>query len=113
MPDREAVFAALGSEVRLRMLELIAAHKEMCICELVDEFDMVQSAVSSHMQRLKRAGLATERRSGFRIFYRVVPDVMEAAFEALEESIRTKLAGSEHEDPEARVEARLAAAATG
>ena len=111
MADREALFAALGSEVRLRMLELIAAHKEMCVCELVDHFDMVQSAISAHLQTLKHAGLVQDRRAGFRIFCRVVPEVMEAAFDQFRHSIRAKLELSVREDPDARVEARLGATA--
>ncbi len=91
------------------MLELIAAHKEMCVCELVDQFDMAQSAISSHLQILKRAGLVEDRRSGFRVFYRVVPEALEQAFEELRASIREKLEASRDEDPEARCEARLLA----
>ncbi len=100
MSDRETVFSALGSETRLRMLELIAAHKEMCGCELVDHFEMAQSAVSAHLHRLKAAGLIEDRR--------VVPEVMAEAFEQLRASVARHLEQGRGEDPAARVQKRLA-----
>lgn len=108
MADRETVFSALGSEIRLSMLELIAAHKEMCGCELVDRFEMAQSAISAHLHKLKAAGLVRDRRDGFRVFYRIVPEVMEEAFEELRNSVAEHLDRGRGEDPSARVEQRLA-----
>jgi DNA-binding transcriptional ArsR family regulator len=108
MADRETVFSALGSEIRLSMLELIAAHKEMCGCELVDHFEMAQSAISAHLQKLKAAGLVRDRRDGFRVFYRVVPEAMEAAFDELRASLARNLERGRKQDPLARVERRLA-----
>ncbi len=92
----------------LRMLELIAAHKEMCGCELVDHFEMAQSAVSAHLHRLKAAGLIEDRRDGFRVFYRVVPSVMHQAFEQLQASMARHVEQGRGEDPAARVQKRLA-----
>jgi len=108
MAERETIFSALGSKIRLQMLELIAAHKEMCGCELVDHFRMAQSAVSAHVQKLKAAGLVVDRRDGFRVFYRVVPEVMEEAFEDLRNSITEHLEQGRDEEPVARCEERLA-----
>jgi len=108
MADRETVFSALGSETRLQMLELIAAHKEMCGCELVDHFDMAQSAISAHLQKLKVAELIEDRRDGFRVFYRVVPEVMNQAFRELRQALERHLERGRDEDPIARVERRLA-----
>jgi len=108
MGNRESLFSALGSETRLRMLELIAAHKEMCGCELVDHFEMAQSAVSAHLHKLKAAGLVEDRRDGFRVFYRVVPEVMYEALEQLRTSMAKHIEQGRGQDPVGRVEKRLA-----
>ena len=108
MTNREMLFTALGSETRLRMLELIAAHKEMCGCELVDHFEVAQSAVSTHLHKLRAAGLVKDRRDGFRVFYRIVPEVMDEAFEQLRASMAKHIEQGRGQDPEGRVEKRLA-----
>jgi len=47
-------------------------------------------------------------RDGFRVFYRVVPEVMAEAFEQLRASVARHLEQGRGEDPAARVQKRLA-----
>ena len=94
------------------MLELIAAHKKTCGCELVDHLEMARSAVSAHPKVLKRAGLVADRRDAFRAFCRVSPETASQAFRGLEASLDEHTRSAENEDPEARVGARLAVQAT-
>lgn len=61
-------FKALSDETRLRILRLLA-REEKCVCELMDELKMSQSAVSHHLKILKQAGLVKDSRDGKWIFY--------------------------------------------
>ncbi len=58
----EQVFKALGDESRIRILNLIFRHKEMCISDLEQILDFTQTKVSRHLIYLKNAGLVNFRR---------------------------------------------------
>ena len=65
----DEVFKALGDPTRLRIVEMLARHGEMCVCQIVDDLAMNQPAISHHMARLKQAGLLNARKNGQWIFY--------------------------------------------
>ena len=65
----DGVFKALGDPTRLRIVQMLAQHGEMCVCRFVDELDMNQPAISHHMAKLKQAGLLNSRREGQWIHY--------------------------------------------
>ena len=69
---------------------------------------MAQSAVSAHLHKLRAAGLVKDRRDGFRVFYRIVPEVMDEAFEQLRASMAKHIEQGRGQDPVGRVEKRLA-----
>lgn len=56
------VFAALGSTPRLRMLYLLQQRPDLTVGELSDLLGLSMSGVSTHLQRLRRAGLIFCRR---------------------------------------------------
>jgi len=69
--EREhAVFRALANEDRLRLLEALRGG-ERCGCELMVILDAPQSTVSTHLRKLREAGLVTNRRKGKWNFYRI------------------------------------------
>lgn len=59
---------ALCEEKRLRAIHLLL-KREMCICEIMEELNLSQPAVSHHMKILKQAGLISDRREGKWVFY--------------------------------------------
>jgi ArsR family transcriptional regulator, arsenate/arsenite/antimonite-responsive transcriptional repressor len=61
--DLVAVFKALSDETRLRILKVLE-HGELCVCDIVAAFDMIQPKVSFHLNVLKQAGLLTDRKEG-------------------------------------------------
>lgn len=65
----DEVFKALGDPTRLRILNLLARNGETCVCVIVDELQLGQSAVSHHMAALRHAGLLRSRRQGQWIHY--------------------------------------------
>ena len=79
------VFKALADPVRLRLLSMIAgAHDgEACVCELTVGFQLSGPTISHHLKVLREAGLIEGDRRGTWIYYRAVPQALEAASTAL------------------------------
>ena len=75
-----AVFNALGNEDRLRVLETLR-NSECCGCELQVVLDAPQSTVSTHLRKLKEAGLVKSRKKGKWSYYRIADT---AVFELLD-----------------------------
>ena len=77
------IFKALGDPTRVRLLSLIAASGEACICELTDPVGLSQPTVSHHMKQLVDAGLVTREQRGKWAYYRVIDDALRAAAAAI------------------------------
>jgi SAM-dependent methyltransferase len=73
----------LGDEGRLRLCALLT-ERELCVSELVRVTGMAQSRVSTHLARLREAGLLRHRRNGTQAFYGL-------AREGLTETVRVLL----------------------
>jgi ArsR family transcriptional regulator len=70
MSKAAEVLAALGSEHRLKIVELLRGH-ERCVCEITPEFELDPSVVSRHLAVLEQAGVIVSRRAGRWIHYRI------------------------------------------
>ena len=75
-----AAFAALADPVRLRLLAHVAAGSgdEVCACDLGAVVDRSQPTISHHMKILFEAGLITREKRGLWVWYRIVPDRLDA-----------------------------------
>ena len=73
-------FAALADPVRLRLLSCIASadDEEVCACDLVAISGRSQPTVSHHMKILVDAGLVRRDKRGLWVWYRAVPERLEA-----------------------------------
>ena len=104
---REAkLFGALGSEVRLRILELVSAHREMCLCELVEALGLSQATLSRHVAVLREAGLLRDRRLNNMLLLRVERTPLAESVEGLLARLHENEKASEQEDVEARLAQR-------
>ncbi|MGD8239063.1 MAG: metalloregulator ArsR/SmtB family transcription factor [Armatimonadota bacterium] len=103
------VFSALSSDIRLTILDIVSAHKEMCICELVDQLEMSQANISRHVSILRDAGVLHDRKLGTWVLVRVDEAAIEAALTELAGTVVANHRRSAREDPEARLAARCAA----
>ena len=70
MKEMVTIFKALSDETRLRILKLLE-QGELCVCEIVAAFDMIQPKVSFHLAALKAAGLVKDRREGKWMHYKI------------------------------------------
>lgn len=72
-------FAALADPVRLRLLSLVASSPgEVCACDLIEPSGRSQPTVSHHMKILVDAGLVTRDKRGLWVWYRAVPERLDA-----------------------------------
>jgi ArsR family transcriptional regulator, arsenate/arsenite/antimonite-responsive transcriptional repressor len=70
--DRSArLFKALSDPVRLRLLNLLAGNREVCVCHLHGALQLPQPMVSRHLAYLRRAGLVAGRKDGLWVHYRL------------------------------------------
>jgi ArsR family transcriptional regulator len=67
-------FKALADETRLRIMALLLASGELCVCDITATLQLPQSTVSRHLSYLKNAGWVIDRREGVWIIYAVTAD---------------------------------------
>lgn len=61
---------ALDHPVRLAILDILRGG-EQCVCHMEAILGLRQAYISQHLRPLRDAGLVTDRRDGWNIFYRV------------------------------------------
>ncbi len=60
-----ALFAALGSPARVRIVNLLALSLEpVCLCDLIDPLGLAQATISEHLQKLVAAGVVLREERG-------------------------------------------------
>jgi ArsR family transcriptional regulator, arsenate/arsenite/antimonite-responsive transcriptional repressor len=69
MKDLARWLKATADPTRLRMLDLLCRHGELCVCDLQNVLEISQSSASRHLRTLREAGLVTDRRRGMWIDY--------------------------------------------
>ena len=78
-----AAFAALADPVRLRLFSLVASAEEVCSCDLQAPLGKSQPTVSHHTKALAEAGLIVGEKRGRWVWWRAVPERLEAVRAAL------------------------------
>jgi ArsR family transcriptional regulator len=63
------LFGAFANPIRLRLLNLLQDHEEICVCDLCEALGEPQPKVSRHLAILRSAGLAEVRSQGKWKFY--------------------------------------------
>jgi ArsR family transcriptional regulator len=75
-------FNLLGDESRLRLCALLR-DRELCVSDLVQVTGISQSRVSTHLGRLREAGVVRDRRQGAQSFYTLAYAALPEAVQAL------------------------------
>ena len=69
------LFKVLMHPTRLAILEILRGG-EQCVCHMEAVFGLRQAHISQHLMVMREAGLVSDRRDGWNIFYRVIrPDI--------------------------------------
>ena len=66
---------ALGDPTRLRIAAALQVGEELCVCDLAWITELSQNLVSHHVRVLRTADLATSRRNGKLVMYRLTEAV--------------------------------------
>ncbi|MEP6908904.1 MAG: metalloregulator ArsR/SmtB family transcription factor [Actinomycetota bacterium] len=76
-------FKALADPTRLAIVNRLAGRGEACVCEF-DSLGLSQPTISHHLRVLREAGLIdVSHKRGTWVFYRVVPEAVQALAFAL------------------------------
>jgi ArsR family transcriptional regulator len=82
--DQAQFFKVLSHPTRLAILDILR-DGEQCVCHMEAVLKLRQAHISQHLMLLRDAGLVTDRRDGWNIFYRVMqPEI----FEVVDETYR-------------------------
>lgn len=84
-------FRLLSDSTRLRLLMLVD-NEELSVAELSAITQLAQPRVSTHLAKLKEAGLVSDRREGVFVYYRMAGNIADRSLNALWELLRTNTA---------------------
>jgi len=71
MEDFIKTIGSLNDETRLKILRFIDINKKVCVCDIENSFDMIQSRISRHLKILKDAGFLKVQREGRWAYYSI------------------------------------------
>ncbi len=63
--------AALNDETRVKILKFISQNGEVCVCDIENSFEMIQSRISRHLKILKEGGFLKVERRGTWAYYSI------------------------------------------
>ena len=69
LASASSVLRLLADPTRVRLLALLE-HEELTVAELAAVLHLAQPRVSTHLAKLKEAGLVRDRRAGVSAYYR-------------------------------------------
>lgn len=67
------LFTILADDTRRRLLALLGAEGELCVCELFHALKLPQPKVSRHLALMRESGVLAARRDATWIYYRIEP----------------------------------------
>jgi arsenate reductase len=82
---------AVNDETRIKILDFIIKHGEVCVCDIESAFNMIQSRISRHLKILKDAGFLSVDRRGKWAYYSVKVDLSTLQSSLLDEIKALKL----------------------
>jgi len=62
---------SINDETRLKILRFIDLNDEVCVCDIENSFDMIQSRISRHLKILKDGGFLRVNRRGRWAYYSI------------------------------------------
>jgi ArsR family transcriptional regulator len=62
---------SINDETRIKILRFIDENDEVCVCDIEQAFDMIQSRISRHLKILKEGGFLKVRREGRWAYYSI------------------------------------------
>jgi ArsR family transcriptional regulator len=85
---RAKVLKALAHPARLKLVDVLAEHDEVCVCDLTEAIGMEMSTVSRHLTLLKNAGILESDKRGQMVFYSLRVKCLKSLFGCIESVVR-------------------------
>ena len=63
--------SAVNDETRVKILHFINQNDEVCVCDIENAFNMIQSRISRHLKILKESGFLKVDRRGRWAYYSI------------------------------------------
>jgi len=79
---------ALADSNRMRVLAVLMAHEELCVCQITALLELATATVSRHMSILHGAHLVQSRKKGRWVYYRLSDAFPPLLRQWLEDSLR-------------------------
>lgn len=74
---------ALAHPARLRIVQVLAAEGEACVCHLEACLDQRQAYISQQLATLREVGLVDDRRDGLNVYYALARDDLPSLIESV------------------------------
>ncbi|MBB3208888.1 ArsR family transcriptional regulator [Rhodopirellula rubra] len=88
---RVKVLKALAHPARLKLIDVLAEHEEVCVCDLTEAIGTDMSTVSRHLTQLKNAGIVESEKHGQMVFYRLRVKCLTGLFGCIESVVQGHL----------------------
>lgn len=75
---------ALADENRIKIVNILS-KKDMCVCDIIDNLNLSQPAVSHHLKILSSADIIQGKKTGKWIYYTLNKDYVKDIIKNLEE----------------------------
>ena len=79
---QSTLFKILAHPARLSILEVLR-DGEQCVCHIEAMLKLRQAYISQHLMVLREAGLVSDRRDGWNMYYRVIKPEIYAILDAM------------------------------
>ena len=86
--SRARILKALAHPTRLKLVDQLSAHDEVCVCDLTAAIGSDMSTVSRHLTQLKNAGIVESEKHGQMVFYRLRVKCLTGLFGCIESVLK-------------------------
>ena len=86
---RANVLKALAHPTRLKLVDELAAHDVVCVCDLTEAIGSDTSTVSRHLTQLKNAGIVESEKRGKMVYYSLRVKCLTSLFSCIESVLRS------------------------
>lgn len=88
---RTKVLKALAHPTRLKLVDVLSEHDEVCVCDLTDAIGSDMSTVSRHLAQLRNAGIIESEKNGQMVFYRLRVKCLTSLFSCIESVLKCQV----------------------
>ena len=85
---RAKVLKALAHPARLKVIDELSQHGEVCVCDLTEAVGSDMSTVSRHLTQLRNAGIVESEKHGQMVFYRLRVKCLTSLFNCIESVVK-------------------------